>query len=682
MFSARVARVLVIVTALCACNSREEPDGPVLPDIDLASTTVGLPYEVRLTASGGVAPLRYSIGDVPDGFSFYSATALLTGPARSEGDYTLTVEAIDATGAKDSRSYELKVYAAPAITSTALPRASAGQAYDVQLSATGGRPPLRWSLADGSLPGSLSLSSEGRLSGVPQGLGGHPVTLRVQDANGALSARSFTLQVGFDSTDGGTSDGGIPDGGTTDGGVPDAGTPFPLEVANWNIEWFGSITNGPTNEQLQLTNVRTVINDIGADIWGVAEIVDTNHFNALKAELSGFGGFLANDPTVLNGSANYSTGEQKVGVLFKSSLVSVQKAEVILSGNSGDFAGRPPLRVDLRVTRDERSLDLVVIVLHMKADTNQSDYNQRMAAGAALKQYLDTQLPSSRVIVLGDWNDDVDVSIARGPDQNYLPSPYQNYVDAPVEYTFITRPLSLAGMGSSVGFDNVIDHQLVTNELAVNYVTNSATIVRPNIPSYGTTTSDHYPVVSNFDFSRVLPPPTPPSSVFINEFLPHPNINPSTGQIDFDQQFVEVVNTGSTTVDLGGWKLHDAESYSGTKPARHVFAAGTTLAPGKGYVVFSGASAVPSGWLNATYSNGGEGLRFNRGVNVGSNGDTVYLARPDATVADSYYYRDTYQGVSYNRSPDATTTGSWVRHDSLPSGTSASPGKRASGTDF
>jgi hypothetical protein len=82
------------------------------------------------------------------------------------------------------------------------------------------------------------------------------------------------------------------------------------------------------------------------------------------------------------------------------------------------------------------------------------------------------------------------------------------------------------------------------------------------------------------------------------------------------------------------------------------------------------------------YANGNDGLRLNRGVNVGSSGDTLYLVKPDSSAADSYYYRDTFQGISYNRSPDVSATGSWVRHDSLPSALSASPGRRADGTGF
>ncbi|HYI02284.1 lamin tail domain-containing protein [Hyalangium sp.] len=672
MSFARVARVLVVLTALCACSNRGDADGPLLPTTDLPSTTVGLDYEVRLTATGGVPPLSYSVGDVPPGFSFYSGTALLTGPSTAAGDYTLTIGVTDAQGAQDSRTYALRVYAAPSITSATVPSATSGLAYEFVLGATGGQPPLRWTLADGSLPPSVSLSSSGNLSGVPGGQGSYPFTVRVQDANGALATRQLSLEVR---------------GNTPDGGTPDAGTPFPLGVGNWNVEWFGNTSNGPTDEQLQLNNVRAVVQDAGVDFWAMEEIVDVNHFNALKQGLPGYDGFVANDARVTNGTTYYSSGEQKLAVLYKSSVVQVLDASVILGAtNEFDFAGRPPLLVNLRVTRNGTSLDMVAIVLHMKAESSPGteDYDRRKAAGVALKNYLETQLPGARVIVLGDWNDDADFSIVRDPNNTsvYLPSPYQNYVDAPTEYTFLTLPLSQAGVGSSVGFNNVIDHQLVTNELHASYVSNSATVLRPTIPSYGSTTSDHYPILSRFDFGQVVTPPGPASAVLMNEFRPHPNNNPSTGQPDFDQQFVELINTGATAADLGGWKIHDAESYVGAEPTRHTFPAGTMLAPGKVYVVYSGASAVPAGVPNVDYANGNDGLRMNRGVNVGSNGDTLYLVKPDNSVADSHHYADTYQGISYNRSPDASGSGTWVRHDSLPPGLSASPGKRVDGTDF
>jgi endonuclease/exonuclease/phosphatase family metal-dependent hydrolase len=479
MSFARVARILVVLTALCACSGRGDADGPLLPIIDLPSTTVGVAYEVRLTATGGVPPLQYSVEEVPPGFSFYSGTAVFTGPATAAGDYALTFGVTDATGAEDSRSYTLRVYAAPSITSASLPQATSGLAYEFLLSATGGQPPLRWAVVDGALPPGMALRTDGSLSGTPNGVGSYPFTARVQDANGAQTTRQFSLVMRSD--------------------TPDPGA-FPFQVSNWNIEWFGSTSNGPADEQLQLTNVRTVIANTHSDLWALAEVVDVNHFNALKDSLPGYTGFLANDTRyVSSGASAYSSGEQKVGVLFKADTVQVLSADVILTGSSSDFAGRPPLRVNLRVTRDSVSVDLVAIVIHLKAMTDMDSYNQRLRAAGILKTYLDTTLPTARVIVFGDWNDDVDTSITGGQ-----PTPFQNFLDAPTEYTFLTQPLS--STSSTVSLPGFIDHQLVSHELAAAYVSNSVMVLRPEIPNYGSTTSDHFPVMSRFDLSRVVQP--------------------------------------------------------------------------------------------------------------------------------------------------------------------------------
>lgn len=485
----RAASVLALLCVLSACTGRDDENGPVLPTTALPSTTVGLPYEATLAATGGVPPLRYTVGEVPPGFSFYSGTALFTGPATTAGDYTLTVHVTDAEGTQDSKTYAFRVYAAPAITDLALAPATLGEAYEYGLSSTGGQLPVRWSLAEGTLPPGLTLAASGDLSGTPSVVGRYAFTVRLQDGNTAQTTRALTLE------------------------VRDPSAAFLFNVGNWNIEWFGSTSNGPTDETLQLNNVRTVMQQTVMDFWALEEVVNTAQFNALKQGLPGYDGFVANDPSVTNGSASYSTNEQKVAVLYRTSMVQVLRREVILGSDPSldyAFAGRPPLRVDLRVTRNGVTVDMVAIVLHMKAesDPGTADYDRRKNAGLALKQYLETTLANARVIVLGDWNDDVDVSIVRDPSNTsvYLPSPYQGYVDQPAEYTFLTRPLSLQGIGSSPGFHNVIDHQLVTNELAASYVSNSAQVVVPTIANYATTTADHYPVVSRFDFGGVVSP--------------------------------------------------------------------------------------------------------------------------------------------------------------------------------
>jgi hypothetical protein len=60
----------------------------------------------------------------------------------------------------------------PVITMSSLPDGIVGQLYpETQLQASGGQPPYQWSIASGSLPLGLQLSSTGLLSGTPGGTG-------------------------------------------------------------------------------------------------------------------------------------------------------------------------------------------------------------------------------------------------------------------------------------------------------------------------------------------------------------------------------------------------------------------------------------------------------------------------------------------------------------------------------
>ena len=92
--------------------------------------------------------------------------------------------------------------------------------------------------------------------------------------------------------------------------VPAQGSATTLDIASWNLEWFGSTGNGPTDEALQLSNVRDVIAGTDFDLWGLEEVVSNTQFGTLVSELPGYAGFVANDPMVVNGSAFYSSSER------------------------------------------------------------------------------------------------------------------------------------------------------------------------------------------------------------------------------------------------------------------------------------------------------------------------------------------------------------------------------------
>lgn len=281
--------------------------------------------------------------------------------------------------------------------------------------------------------------------------------------------------------------------------IPSRGFASTLDVGCWNLEYYGSTSHGPSDELLQLENARDVILGADLDLWGVEEIVNAPHFNALVSQLPGYAGLLGSDPLVVGGSTYYTPGEQKVGLLYKPAVASVLGARVILTANATLFGGRPPLEVRMRVSLNGHVEDLVVIVLHAKALADVDAWQRRVEGSAALKAYLDSTWPSAKVVVIGDFNDDVDVSISSS-----RTSPYENFVLDAADYSFPTKALSDANLTSTVGYKAVIDHHLATNELQALYVPGSAEVYRVDayLPSYDTTTTDHYPVLTRYTWGN------------------------------------------------------------------------------------------------------------------------------------------------------------------------------------
>jgi C1A family cysteine protease len=84
----------------------------------------------------------------------------------------------------------------PAISTVSpLPGGTVGVPYSRTMEATGGATPYVWSLAAGSLPPDLALSSTGVLSGTPRSAGTASFSVRVTGGNGMSSSEEFTLTI-------------------------------------------------------------------------------------------------------------------------------------------------------------------------------------------------------------------------------------------------------------------------------------------------------------------------------------------------------------------------------------------------------------------------------------------------------------------------------------------------------
>jgi PKD repeat protein len=529
--------------------------------------------------------------------------------------------------------------------------------------------------------------------------------------------------------------------------VPPQGSPSALDLATWNVEWFGHPGFGPTNEALQLQNVGDVMRGSDMDIWGLEEVVSAPQFQQLVAGLPGYAGILANDPFVVDGATYYNdfgNTEQKVALVYRTSVVSVLSAKVILPNLDFEFAGRPPVEFKVRITLNGVTRDATIIVLHAKAGSDIDSYNRRLAASQGLKNYLDTTYPTEQVWVLGDFNDDVDVSITTPQ-----ATPYGNFVNDPARYTFPTKVLSDSGKASTVTYPDMVDHQLNTNEVFATYTTGSAKVYRVDqyIASYGTTTSDHYPILARYTVGAP-PANTPPTASFTYS---------CTG---LSCTFTDTSVDPDGTIAGWSWTFGDGATSTVKNPTRTYAAAGTytvaltvtdnggatgttsqvvTVTSGGGggpanviineilanepgsntageaveIVNVGGTAADLSGWtlsdasrVRHTFAAGttvapGKAIAVYGGasaippgitavaastgtLSLNNNGDAVVLANAAAAVVQQFTYTSALSStdaVSMNHNPDTAPTGTFVLHTTI-SSLQSSIGKRANGSAF
>jgi putative cell wall-binding protein len=81
------------------------------------------------------------------------------------------------------------------VTTTTLSTAVVGTVYSQALTATGGTSPYTWATSAGALPGGLSLSPDGTISGTPNTRGAVSVTFTVTDAASATASATLSIPV-------------------------------------------------------------------------------------------------------------------------------------------------------------------------------------------------------------------------------------------------------------------------------------------------------------------------------------------------------------------------------------------------------------------------------------------------------------------------------------------------------
>ena len=150
-----------------------------------------------LAATGGTAPLTYTLTRVPAGLSFSGRT--LSGTPITAGEFTRTYTVTDTNGASKSTTFTVSVSHGLALNASGNQNYTVDTAIpDLQLpAATGGTEPLTYTMT--SVPAGLSFDPDTRtLSGTPSERPNRTIssyTYMVTDANDASTSVDFVIRV-------------------------------------------------------------------------------------------------------------------------------------------------------------------------------------------------------------------------------------------------------------------------------------------------------------------------------------------------------------------------------------------------------------------------------------------------------------------------------------------------------
>lgn len=471
----------------------------------------------RVTVATEFGPNQIFIQDVTGGISVYSSTAnlgldygLQLGDSVEIFGYKSSFNALDQITVLTFSKIATPQYNPPALVITQAEMAAhEGELVtiqNIQFPGTGGNYAANTNYAFGYVPIRI-LSTTTPSNNI--------VGSAIQSATGLVTGISGVYGTNLQLYPRSTADFTVTGTGVSDATFQDNNS---LDVVTWNLEWFGHPSLGPSDNALQMENVKTVINTINADIYEFEEVSDSIGFKSMVASLSGYSCKCSPEYSYSNTPTADAYG-QRLCFLYKDAIFSNVNAVPLLTAYKNDTtllpdypntrtrfwaSGRLPYLLTANVSINGNSRYMGFLGIHARANTAANDagevYDMRKYDVEKLKTVLDATYPNLPFIMSGDFNDDLDETVANVPTNI---STYNTFINDPSHYNLFTLALSKAGAKSTSGFTDMIDHIIGSDEMSSAFVTTRVGSPQTYITSFSTKTTDHYPVMAKFSLPSI-----------------------------------------------------------------------------------------------------------------------------------------------------------------------------------
>ena len=170
-----------------------------------------------------------------------------------------------------------------------------------------------------------------------------------------------------------------------------------LEVMTWNLKEF------PLADDETIESVQEILSDLQVDLIAFQEINSYSAYLTLQDLLPAY------EFIITNYWGDFSLN---LAFAYRTDFLDLNYSTTLFSSEGYNFAYRYPFLASFSWHCGNSSIDFSAINIHLKAYGDDESFQRRYESCQIMSNYLDSQvnLGSDKIIILGDFNDEIDDS--------------------------------------------------------------------------------------------------------------------------------------------------------------------------------------------------------------------------------------------------------------------------------